>query len=91
MYSNFKRTDDEGYLCEFEMVGRDEAIGRWLECDEAAMEDAERQITTLIKTWLLWLRCRDVEPPPCIRMDYLINRKANGRAGAVLHCRVCVM
>ena len=80
VYSNFKRTDDEGYLCEFEMMNRQQAIGQWLDGDEKAMAAAERKITKLIGQWLVWCRCRDVDEPPCIRMDFLINKPNPGQA-----------
>ena len=64
----------------FSMKSRAEAVADWLEEDEAAMEDAERQVSELVARWLRWLRTLCTEEIPALRMDFLVRRVAAGRA-----------
>jgi hypothetical protein len=73
VYSNFAWVDADGYMREFVMKERAEAVSDWLEGDEAAMVAAERKAAKLVGAWLAWLRCQSVEALPAVRMDMLIN------------------
>ena len=44
------------------------------------MEDAERKAHRLIRQWLVWLRCRNAERTPCLRIDLLVSRIAPGKS-----------
>ena len=80
VYSNFAWVDADGYMREFVMKERAEAVSDWLEGDEAAMVVAERKAAKLVGAWLTWLRCQSVEALPAVRMDMLIKRTAPGAA-----------
>ena len=76
VYSNFAWVDGEGYMREFVMKGRGEAVQDWLEGDEAAMAAAERKAAKLVTSWLTWLRCQSCEALPAVRMRRRARRAA---------------
>jgi len=80
IYSNFERTDGDGYFREFAMKDRAAAVAEWMEGDEAAMAMAERKATKLASSWVTWLRSQSVEALPGVRMDILVKRTAAGIA-----------
>ena len=41
---------------------------------------AERRIGRLVDAWLVWLRCRNCDMPPALRIDCLVRRSGVGRA-----------
>ena len=73
VYSNFAWVDADGYMREFVMKERSEAVRDWLEGDEAAMAAAERKAAKLAGAWLTWLRCQSAEALPAVCMDMLIH------------------
>lgn len=80
VYSNFAWTDSDGYMREFVMKDRSEAVRDWMSGDERAMAAAERKAANLVDAWLTWLRCQSVECLPAVRMDMLVRRKGPGAA-----------
>ena len=80
IYSSFERVDVDGYPRDFVKYERDQAIRAWMDNDPAAMDDAEKKAFRLVRTWLTWLRCRNAEVTPCVRMDILVTRAGPGRA-----------
>ena len=80
IYSSFERVYVDGYPRDFVKHERSTAINDWLDGDAAAMDDAERKAFRLVKHWLAWLRCKNAEPVPCIRMDILVSKAGPGRA-----------
>eukprot|EP00908_Phaeocystis_cordata_P020278 Transcript_31949.p1 GENE.Transcript_31949~~Transcript_31949.p1 ORF type:complete len:393 (+),score=156.97 Transcript_31949:805-1983(+) len=80
VYSNFAWVDTDGYMREFVMKERADAVRDWLEGDEAAMSAAERRAAKLTASWLTWLHCQSCEALPAVRMDMLVKRTAPGSA-----------
>jgi hypothetical protein len=79
VYSNFTRMDPDGFLCDFRMKDRAGCLREWMGDDEPALQAAEAQMQRLVEVWLVWLRCRSAEPPPALRMDFLLHRPAAGQ------------
>ena len=80
IYSNFAWTDTDGYLREFVMKDRAEAIRDWMAGDEPAMACAEKKAAKLAAAWGTWLGTQSVEARPAVRMDILIKRTGPGKA-----------
>lgn len=80
VYSNFIWTDADGYLRDFIMKDRSEAVTDWMAGDEPAMAMAERKATKLVKAWVTWLATQSAEVVPALRMDMLIKHTGPGTA-----------
>ena len=82
VYSTFDAEEDSRALTHpsFAVKSRAEAIADWLESDEAAMVDAERAVVVLVTRWMRWLTSVSSDAVPAIRMDFLVQRVAPGRA-----------
>lgn len=80
VYSNFAWVDRDGYLREFVMKDRADAIDAWMSGDEPSMAQAERKAAKLVQVWLAWFRTQSVEALPGVRIDVLIKRTGPGAA-----------
>ena len=83
IYTNFERTDCDGYFRDFVMVDRAEAVTKWMKGDDEAMAMAEHRAEKLCRAWLTWMRCQSVEELPAVRMERRIP--AASSASAPLH------
>jgi hypothetical protein len=80
VYTNFAWVDADGYMREFVVKGREDAVRDWMSGDDAAMAQAERKAAKLVTAWLAWFRTQSVESLPGVRMDILIKRVGPGAA-----------
>jgi hypothetical protein len=80
IYSNFGRIDPDGFPVDFLTRDRAQAVAEWMGGDERAMVHAETRIGRLVDAWMVWLRCRNCEMPPALRIDCLVRRSGVGRA-----------
>ena len=80
VYTNFAWVDADGYMLEFVVKGREDAVRDWMSGDDAAMAQAERKAAKLVTAWLAWFRTQSVESLPGVRMDILIKRVGPGAA-----------
>jgi hypothetical protein len=64
----------------FDRFDRAGAIEQKFQGDEAAMAQAEKLASQLIKYWMIWLQAQSAELPVCVRFDILAKRLGPGRA-----------
>ena len=80
LYTAFNTIDHEQRMRDFERFSRVDAVARCFSGDEAAMTDAETQAVELGRNLLMFINAECCEPPPVLRMDFMIKRTGPGQA-----------
>jgi len=53
-----------------------EAAAEFFGGDAAARDAVEAEADGLVDRWLLWLLAETADPPPTVRLDFLVSRTA---------------
>ncbi|CAE7277208.1 RPS9B [Symbiodinium natans] len=80
LFTRFARVDCNGYVRDYEKSSSSKAQEDWLFDDAAAFEDARSQMKRLCHLWHLWLLAQSAEPTVSVRIDFLVERVAPGKA-----------
>lgn len=81
LYTRFARIDSGGYVRDYEKADTEaEAVEEWFYNDHAAWANALEQIRALTRRWHLWMLTQAAEPTVSVRIDYMIERVAPGKA-----------
>lgn len=81
LYTRFARIDGGGCVRDYEKaLGADEAMSMWFYADWEAWHSALDQIRVLTRRWHAWLLAHSAEPAVSLRIDYLLERVAPGKA-----------
>merc|ERR1719491_1322556 len=81
LYTRFARVDNGGYVRDYEKASSEnEAIQDWFSGDQEAWCHAIEQTKALTRRWHLWMLTQAVEPTVSVRIDYMFERVAPGKA-----------
>eukprot|EP00756_Hemistasia_phaeocysticola_P063623 Hpha_TRINITY_DN70_c0_g1::TRINITY_DN70_c0_g1_i1::g.110115::m.110115 len=83
LYTSFRTVTDGGNFTDFERIQRPNAVQQ-LRGDEEALRSAEVDATKLGSRILWWLQSVCSEPPPVVRLDFMVRYRGDGKAEVAL-------
>jgi hypothetical protein len=84
LYTRFCSVDEEGKMRDFERMPRSQATKVCFDGDEAAAVDAETTCIAMAGLVLFWMQTECCEPPPFIRLDFMVKKVGAGKSKCML-------
>eukprot|EP00756_Hemistasia_phaeocysticola_P004681 Hpha_TRINITY_DN12949_c0_g1::TRINITY_DN12949_c0_g1_i1::g.164504::m.164504 len=85
LYTRFREEQkNSGCPTDFERFDRAGCLASCFSSDTHALDDAERQCFELASKCLFWMLTECSEPPPVMRMDFMVRRAGPGAAKVTL-------
>jgi len=90
IYTKFCKIKDNLEFGDFEeKFTQEEASRAWMDGDQAALAEGERQCSQISMHWIEWIRTQLCDLPPAIRFDYFVGRGSKPGEAFVWTLEIC--